>query len=691
MLNLQTDKTLGSTGNEQSYMTELVVQHNLDAIFLTAPDGRIFSANPAACELFGYTEAEFVEGGRSLISDVNDPEVAALIATRKEHGSVRGEQWMQRKDGSQVRVEVTSAIFELEGEQRTAMIVRDLSLQERYRYLERILDAAGADLPLTFCVTDENWRLLWANPAMEQITGYPRNELLNKTSPLACYLETHEPEKFAHIEKSIKEYGKWSGNVSGRRKSGELYPGRITITAIDTSLPGQRHMVVTLTDASAMQDYEQRLREASFYDPTTGLPNRVLFEQQANEMLYSACAYRKAYYLLIVDIDAFRTINEAHGHKIADQALAKLAQRLRDNLPDHVVIARHTGDSFALLMPAPGELNEMTLTAQQIKQILREPFQVNSTRFALTASIGISNYPHDGRTIGLLLQSAETALQWAKKNGGDGHVFYEPGSEENSRRFIELAAPMREGLSKGEFLAYFQPIVDSRTQCTVAMETLARWRLADGTIMSPGNFIPVAERSGMIDEITATLLRQACQHLRRLDVNGHPNLSTAVNLSARQFSDPQLPQRLLQIITEERISPNRIILEITESLLMENPHSKSILVESLRREGMQVVIDDFGTGYSSFAYLKHFQVDGIKLDRVFVKDVPGQSRDEVLTRMMIALGNELNIPVVAEGVESQTQADFLSSHDCSRIQGYLVAPPLPASEFIAYLDGSESK
>lgn len=677
---------LESAGGMAACLGDLVVQHSMDAIFLTAPDGRIFSANPAACELFGYTEAEFIKGGRRLVSDASDPEVAALIAEREKFGSVRGEQWMHRKDGRRVRVEVSSAVFETEGEPRTALIVRDMSLQERYRYLQRIAEAATYDLPLIFCVADEDWRLLWVNPSVEQITGYSSDELLDKATPLYCYLEQHNREQLANIEQALRDQGRWSGQIFARRQSGEVYPVQGSITAIDGPDPARRHLVVTMADVSALWDYEHRLNEASFYDPVTGLPNRALFERQVREILDNPSTETEAHYLLIIDIDAFSAINEAHGHKTADQVLEKVAHRLRASLQDRMVVARHTGDSFALLMPDPGGVSEVTLTTLQIKQLLRIPLQVEGVRFALTTSIGISSYPTDGRTPGLLLQSAESALQWAKRHGSDGHAFYEPGSEGASRRFVELAAPMREGLAKSEFLAYFQPIVDSSTHRVVSMETLARWRRADGTIVSPASFIPVAERTGMIDNITETILRQACQHLRRLDAMGYPGLTTAINLSARQFSDLQLPQWLLQVIGDEQVSPDRIVLEITESIFMDNPQEKSALLETLQAEGMQVVIDDFGTGYSSFAYLKHFHVDGIKLDRVFVKDVPGRPKDEALIRMMLAVGNELGIPVVDEGIETQVQATFVREHGCNRMQGYLMAPPLLPSEFATYLN-----
>lgn len=658
----------------------LLVKHSLDAIFLTTPDGRILGANPAACELFGYTEAEFIAGGRALISDVSDPEVAALIAERRRHGSVRGEQWMRCKSGRKLRVEVTSALFETQGEQRTAMIVRDL-------IHPRITEAAAHDLPLACCVADESWRLLWINRAAERITGFGQHELLDKPMPLYSYLEQHDPEKLAAIEQSLKAQGRWSGAVFSQRRSGEVYPLHGTISAVDSVHAGRRHWVVVMADQSAVRDYERRLRAATLYDAVTGLANRVLFGRQAREMLAGSDADAEPLYLAIVDIDGFRDVVESYGHETADRVLARLAGRLRAELPDHGLLARHRGDGFSLLVPGKGGLNAITVTVLKLKKALRVPVHADGHHVALTVSVGISAYPGDGRTPADLLKAAESALRWAKRHGGDGHAFYERGSEGASRRFVELAAPMREGLAKGEFVAYYQPIVDSATRQVVSIETLARWRRADGAIVSPAEFILVAERAGMIGELSEALLRQACAHLRRLDAGGHPGLSIAVNLSARQFGAPHLAQRLLQVIAAEQVAPRRINLEITESVLMDDPRAKSVILRTLQERGVRVIIDDFGTGYSSFAYLKHFQVDGIKLDHVFVNDVPGPSKDEGLMRVMLAVGKELNIPVVAEGVETQAQAAFLHEHGCSLLQGYLISPPLPPDEFATFLDG----
>lgn len=515
---------IGST----RHLSDLLVQHSLDAIFLTAPDGRILAANPAACALFGYTEVEFVAGGRALISDSADPEIAALLAARKKHGSVRGEQWMRRKDGSWLRVEVTSAVFEMDGEQRTALIVRDLSHREHHQYLERVTQAAAHSLPLAFCIADEGWRLLWVNPATERITGYPRRELLGKPTPLYRFLAEHDPDKLAAIEKSVKEQGKWSGNVFARRRSGEIYPLHGTITTVESAQPGQRHLVATLADVSAMRDYERRLREASLYDPVTGLPNRVLFERQVTHLLEQAPPRDTAFFVMLIDIDSFRAVNESLGYDSGDHVLAEIAQRLRATLPAHGILGRHMGDSFTLFIPGTRDLNDVAPLALRIGRAVRDPLQVDGSRLALSASIGISSYPDNGCILGPLLQTAESALRWIKERGGNDYACYESGAEEVSRRFVELTAPMCEGLANGEFLAYFQPIVDGNSGCVVGMEALARWKRADGTFVSPASFIPVAERSGMIGEISEVLLHQACRHLRQLEESGHADLITAV-------------------------------------------------------------------------------------------------------------------------------------------------------------------
>lgn len=663
-----------------------IVHHCLDPVFLTTPDGGILYANPAACKLFGYTDDEFIAGGRDLIMDNDDPEVAALVANRDADGFVRGEQWMKCRDGRRIRMEVSSSLFEDDdGETRSAIIARDISRQRRHEYEHLVLGAAAKGAPLVVCVTDEEWRILWANEGTERISGYPLQDLTGHPAPMRRYLEESMPEVLAAIKQKLETSGSWTGQVYTRRKDGEVYPLYGTISVIEIPGSGKRQYVAALADVSRLREFERRLHDLSLYDPVTGLPNRSLFEHKFQKILGHPDSRSASILLFLIEIDEFAVINEILGHETGDLVLKEVAERLNDANEGRFILARYTGDSFALLTTSVKGLGNVASLVDRLRLALQAPLTSGEHRLALSASIGISSYPQDGGTPGELLKNAKIAQRGVKRQGGNDYAFYQPGSDSKSRRYIELAAPMREALSKGEFEAHFQPIVDSGSLKTVGMEVLARWKRADGTSVSPADFIPVAERTGMISALSEALMHQACRHLKALDGTDCGDLRASINLSAKQLHHPDLAERILAIASEEGIAPDRLSIEITESQLMHHPEQKSRILDTLQDHGIRVVIDDFGTGYSSLAYLKHFKVDGIKLDRLFIRDIPGDVRAEKLVVMIMDVGRNLEIPMVAEGVETEAQAVFLRRHGCERLQGYLFAPAMSSSDFRSYL------
>ncbi len=667
-------------------------RYSLDPVFITTPQGDILYANPAACELFGYTNEELVAGGRGLLVDDTDPELSALIEKRRKNGYVRGEHWMHCKDGRLLRMEISSAIFHTEnGEERSVIIARDVTSQYRREYEHRLLEAAASAAPLVVCITDEQWRILWANPATEQTSGYALVDLVGRPAPLRRYLDESMPDVLASIEAELQAEGRWSGQVFTRRHNGEVYPLYGTISVVEMSGTGQRRYVAALSDVSKVRQFEQRIHNLSLYDPITGLPNRELFTQKARVVLDHPESEDATPHLLLIDIDGFTTFNDTLGYENGDLILRRISERLLEAVGGKHILSRHVGDSFALLTTGLHRDNTLNALIDRIGTVLDTPFRINENSISLSASIGISTYPADGRDPQALLQKAGIALNRVKKDSGNSHAFYQRGTEAKSLRFVELAAPMRRGLEHGEFKAFFQPIVDTRTRRIVGMESLARWQRKDGTFISPYEFIAVAEQAGMIRALSELMLRQTCQHLKALEEAGHGGLRASINLSAREFRDPDLARKILAVIQEADLQPGQFIIEITESQLMNHPEESKETLSALQDSGMQVVIDDFGTGYSSLAYLNHFNVNGIKLDRFFIRDVPGNGKSENLLAMMIALGAKLDIPVVAEGVETEAQVDFLQQHECPRFQGFLVAPALSAAEFMALLSERRSQ
>lgn len=665
------------------------VQHWLDGVFITAPDGAIHYANPAACELVGYTEEELREGGRELIIDPSDPEIRAILAEREKSGQVRGEMWYRHRDGHRLRVEVSSVIFTLDdGEQRTAIIARDISDQRSQEYEHRLLEVAASAAPLIVSIADEEARILWMNHAAESITGYSSQELVGSVAPVLRYMQESLPNLLDAIWGQLRSEGTWTGQLYSRRKSGEVYPLFGTVSMVEAGGVGQRRLVAALADVSELRNFENRLHRLSSYDPVTGLANRSLFERRADAVLGHRGRDDSESYLCLIDIDGLGAINGTLGFETGDAVLKGVAGRLSDAIGERALLARYTGGSFALLIAGSRGMDGLEAQVERLKSEVRTALNLGSDRLSVTASIGISICPSDGTTVRELLHKAGLALQHTKLEGGDSHAFYVPDLELPSHKFVELTAPMREGLANDEFEAHFQPIVDTASRRIVGMETLARWQRPDGTSVSPADFIPVAERTAMILDISLLMLRQTCAHLRRLDAAGYAGLTASLNLSVQEFRHPGLVDRILSTIGEVGLDPSRILLEITENHLMLRPAEINRVLTVLQRKGMKVVIDDFGTGYSSFAYLRRFHVNGIKLDRYFVRDVPGDAKNEALLSMMIGIGHKLEIPVVAEGVEDEAQAAFLEEHGCSRFQGFLVSPALDSDGFARLMEDS---
>ncbi len=662
-----------------------VIRHNMDAVLLTGTDGRILTANPAASELFGYSERELKSGGRQLLVYAGDPEVEAMLAQRAAKGAVRGEMWMRHRNGRRIRVELSSVMFDFKGEQRSAMIIRDVSRTRQSDYERRIAQTVFEDISQAVCVIDEQWRQLWFNHATERITGYTRSELMGQPTPLRRRLEQEAPEVLEDIERTLQAEGQWSGEVHTRRKTGEMYPLYGTMTRVESPVPGHPHIVTTFSDVSAIRDYERKLRNVSQYDFVTALPNRVLFEEKVQQALGRADPDSDTLALMLIDIDGFRIINESLGHEAGDRVLQAASHRLVELTGSHALVGRHAGDSFAVLVEDVAEIEEASLIASNIVSGFHAVFEGSDKPIRMTVGIGLACFPDEGSSVATLLRHAEIALGKAKQDGGDGFRLYEAGSEQDAHRFVTLAADIREALEANQFVAHFQPILETARQQVVAMEALARWPRPGQPPIGPVDFIPVAERSGLIAQLSEHMLRQACAHLHAMRAAGFPDLSVSVNLSARQFRDPRLDERIFAILREENVSPASIILEITESLLMDDPEHKRLVLEKLQAGGLRVVMDDFGTGYSSLGYLKHFELDGIKMDHSFTQNLPHASRDVAIVRTILAIGHELDLPVVAEGIENVEQARFLSTHGCPSLQGNYIGKPMSSDDFLDFL------
>src|SRR5581483_8736244 len=432
------------------------------------------------------------------------------------------------------------------------------------------------------------------------------------------------------------------------------------------------------------------IEHLAYHDALTGLPNRPLFIDRLIVGLAQAARNERHLAVFFLDLDRFKDINDSLGHSTGDQLLKEAADRIRHCVREGDTVARFGGDEFTLLVPNIDNVDDAAKIAQKIIETLKIPFFINDRELFVTTSVGVSIYPNDGADPETLVRNADTAMYRAKDQGRDNYQLYAPAMNARALERLALETMLRKALSQKELVLYYQPLVNVATRSIDGLEALIRWRHPELGLLSPANFISVAEMSGLIIPIGEWVLRTACKQVRawhrRLD---HP-ITIAVNLSARQFQAPDLVGQVRRALDESGLPPECLELEITESSAMQNSDNTIYTLRELKGLGVRIAMDDFGTGYSSLNYLKRFPIDTLKLDQMFVREVLTEQSDAAIVSAVIAMSHSLDLVVVAEGVETEAQFEFLRSQGCDRIQGFLYSAPLAAEQLEKYLLGKRT-
>ncbi|HEU4963495.1 MAG TPA: EAL domain-containing protein [Bacilli bacterium] len=434
------------------------------------------------------------------------------------------------------------------------------------------------------------------------------------------------------------------------------------------------------TYTEALEYKQEQIQYQAFHDKLTGLANRRLFTRTLTETLEASDGTR-SFAVMFFDLDRFKLINETYGHNTGDRVLEEVAARVQSCVGDIDMVARLGGDEFTVLLRELEEVAEAEQVAQSIIEILSKPFVVNHHELFVNASVGIAVHPQDGDDMDTLLKRADRAMFEAKSMGGNNHQVYNPDMATTDVERVTLENHLRKAIDRDELVLHFQPKVDIQTGDITGMETLIRWVHPELGFISPGTFIPLAEESGLILPISDWVLKTACRQNKAWQDAGFAPMRVAVNLSARQFQHRNLVESVVQALSETKLDPQWLELEITETILMENMEEVISTLEELREMGITIAIDDFGTGYSSLSYLKKFPIDSLKIDRSFVQDITDAEEDAQIARAIITLGHSLQLNVVAEGVETAGQLEFLRENGCDEMQGFYFSKPLPADEF----------
>ncbi len=432
---------------------------------------------------------------------------------------------------------------------------------------------------------------------------------------------------------------------------------------------------------------EGRIIFIAHHDMLTGLPNRILLEDRINQAIAQARRHQhEMVALLYIDLDYFKTINDSLGHQIGDRLLREVAARLQQNVREGDSVARLDGDVYVICLAALTDSNEAALAANKTLESLNLPFAVDGHELHVSASVGISIYPADGIEAATLLRAANNAMNHAKQKGRGTYQFFTASLHEAAQRRMTVTNQLRQALAHGEFSVYYQPQVNMESGQIFSAEALLRWNQPGKAPISCVDFIAIAEETGLILPIGEWVLRQACAQLKRWHDGGHPTMRVAVNLSARQFFQPNLTDIVAQVIEEFGVPVAALELEITESILMQPSHDNMTILKQFSGMGVQLSIDDFGTGYSSLAYLQHFPIHALKIDRSFVIEINHDTHDSAIITAIIAMANSLHLKVIAEGVDQVEQVDFLKAHGCVAAQGFFYSEPVPAESFAQLLE-----
>ena len=534
-------------------------------------------------------------------------------------------------------------------------------------------------------ITDASRCILQVNPAFCRISGYVEDEVRGKSMRI---MQSGRQDKafYQNMWEIIAKHGYWQGEIWNRRKSGQVYPEWLTISAVKDVGGAVMNYVGSFSDISRLKESEERLRYLASHDALTGLPNRTVLLERTEQAIGRVRRAGTLGAVLFLDLDRFKNVNDSFGHPAGDELLKQVSQRLLETLRQVDVLARMGGDEFAVLMEGISTPSDAAKLAQALINALSAPFSLNGEKEACVGcSIGISVFPSDADNPDHLIQNADAALYQAKANGRGTYRFFESGLTKIALRRLETEANLRRGLERGEFVLHYQPLVELKTGRIHCAEALVRWMPPGGELVPPGIFIPIAEETGLIVPLGDWVLRTACMQLRTWLDAGYEIELMAVNLSPHQFRRSDIVERIAGSLAATGVAAHYVELEITEGALMEDATEATQKLGKLKELGLRIAIDDFGTGYSSLAYLKRFPIDKLKVDRQFVRDVFDDEADRQITSAIISLARNLKLEVLAEGVETRAQLDFLIKEECGMGQGYLFSRPLPAEEFARLL------
>ena len=644
-------------------------------------------------ELFGL-EPEFVTAMlRHLKPRLHPDDLPSLKRALVEHLKGRSEDYqveyrVRHGDGHWVWIEDRGRAVERSDNGRVIRMVgtrRDISVSKSLEVQRQLAATVFEAASEGIVIFDPNYALIAVNQAFSRVTGYAIEDMLGRNVvDLPCSRDARR--HYATIHQALEQHGTWQGELVETRKNGELYPQWLQLNTVRDTRGSVSHIVGFFADLSARRESEERMRYLTHYDELTGLANRSLFRERLGEahQRVRQGGYRSLA-LLHINLDRFKLLNDSLGHEIADQLLQKMARRLVNALPEADTIARLSGDEFAVLFNAYGNLSSLARVATRLSTKLRLPVTVEGHELVVSASIGISMLPDTARDISALVSQSNIAMQHAKHLGGNNFQFYTDSLQASTLERWQLENQLRKAIEEKQLKVFYQPKLCLATGRLNAAEALVRWDHPTLGNVPPGDFIGLAEEAGLIGPIGEFVLRQACWQACEWQRQGLAPIRVSVNLSVHQLRQGKVVSLVRQVLEETGLAPHNLELELTESHLLDSVEHIIATFQQLRNLGVKLAIDDFGTGYSSLSYLKRIPVDYVKIDQAFIRGLGESTVDAAITRAIIAMAHGLSLKVVAEGVERPEQLEFLKAERCDEVQGYLVSRPVEADGLLQLL------
>lgn len=681
LINNQVVKPQVHAGDEVGYLRTMEIRVDESAL-ARGPVGRAAKLNQVVCVNNTQLDADFAPW-RDAAKERGFQALAAVPLT--VNNKVIGIYSMYSEKSDVFDDEMLSLLASL-GRDISASMLRLQERQRRQQAEAKIqqLSQVVEQNAHAILITDTDFRIEYVNRAFTVLTGYLPQEILYKKPTILRSRYTDE-DTYDDINRTLKAGREWSGQIRNQRKDGSLYWSLQSITPIKNEDGEVTHFVSTAEDNTDLHDAQQTIEQLAFYDPLTNLPNRRLLSDRLQQALEHAQRYPdKMVAVMVFDLDNFKTVNDSLGHLYGDELLKHVAGIFQSQVRSEDTVSRQGGDEFTIVLAGMRQIEKIAEIADSILQKLSQPINLSGQQVVIGTSIGIAVYPNDAQSYDELLRNADMAMYYAKDEGKNNFQFFMPAMNKQAHNRLLLENKLRNAIEQQHFQLFYQPQIDLKTGDIIGTEALIRWFDPEQGMISPAEFIPLAEDTGLIGQIGDWVIETACREMKDLQDKGFPKTKVAINVSAFQFRHgDHLAEVIVNSLAKSQFPAELLALELTESILIDDTKETLRILNAMRDLNITLAIDDFGTGYSSLSYLKQFPIDVLKIDQSFIRDITTDNSDKAIVSAIIAMARQLEIDVLAEGVETIEHQAFLQSQGCDYVQGYLYCRPIPADELLS--------